>query len=88
MEPYAKLYPWVGRDVDLNSECIDNAKREYIIDKASFFVMATLSEIAIGGGGNHFGLWLNEDLSYGTTGTCLTFENEPLTGNPGKTKFN
>ncbi|KAJ3316133.1 hypothetical protein HDU76_002059 [Blyttiomyces sp. JEL0837] len=79
LSPYAKLYPWIGRDEDLsettNPELQDEAvmtRKTYIRDKASFFILATRHDITIGGGGH---------LSFGTTGPCTTFENDPLTGN-------
>jgi hypothetical protein len=57
LEPYAKLYPWVGRDMDLTpygsgpDDNARNAKIDLIRDKASFFMRATRKDIAIGGGG-------------------------------------
>ncbi|KAJ3409096.1 hypothetical protein HDV05_004585 [Chytridiales sp. JEL 0842] len=62
------------------------AKRDFIRDRASFFMRATRKDISIGGGGDHIGLWLDGDLTNGTTGPCLTFENDPLTGN-GEKRF-
>ena len=41
-------------------------------------MMATDEYIAMGGGGGSFGLFLEEDLSRGTTGPCETFANCPL----------
>jgi TLD len=34
--------------------------------------------IAIGGGNGSFGLCIQQDFQYGSTGTCTTFQNEPL----------
>ena len=34
--------------------------------------------IAIGGGNGSFGLCIQQDFQYGSTGTCATFNNEPL----------
>jgi hypothetical protein len=59
IKPYAKMYPWVGRDiseapVDMNDEAAVKAANErenYIKDKASRFIQATKRDITIGGGG-------------------------------------
>ncbi|KAI8833217.1 TLD-domain-containing protein [Chytridium lagenaria] len=84
LSPYAKLYPWVGRDLeDVDSsadpeDLAERAERRIEIERtASFFVMTTRKEITIGGGGGKFGIWLDEDLHRGTTETCLTFNNDP-----------
>ena len=34
--------------------------------------------VALGGGGGSFGLYLEDDFSRGTTGSCETFQNAPL----------
>jgi hypothetical protein len=34
--------------------------------------------LAIGGGNGSFGLCIQQDFQYGSTGTCTTFNNEPL----------
>lgn len=47
----------------------------------SFFQVSSHEHLAIGGGG-HFALWLDEDLSVGTTADCKTFGSPPLT--PGR----
>jgi hypothetical protein len=41
-------------------------------------MLATGSALALGGGGGDFGLYLDDDLSRGTTGACETFGNAPL----------
>ncbi|KAJ3201770.1 hypothetical protein HDU82_007879 [Entophlyctis luteolus] len=81
LSPYAKMYPWVGR-VDRDGDGVGEGES----DSPSMFIMATRHEITLGGGGSGFGLWLNEDLSIGTTDYCQTFANSPLTGN-GEKKF-
>lgn len=46
----------------------------------SYFQFTAGSFLAIGGGaGSHFALWIDEDLLMGTTSSCATFENPPLT---------
>ena len=42
------------------------------------FQCAAIDFIAFGSGG-HFGLWLDKSLSFGSTGRCETYDNEPLT---------
>ncbi|KAJ3018397.1 UNVERIFIED_CONTAM: hypothetical protein HDU68_011172 [Siphonaria sp. JEL0065] len=93
LSPFAKLYPWVGRTDDLDGPAGDvkissdeNAlsRRDFVRYQASMFIMANRHDLTVGGGGSNVGLWLNGDLSYGTTGTCSTFENGPLTGNQEK----
>lgn len=46
--------------------------------KNSFFQVSSHEHVAIGGGG-HFALWIDEDLLYGSTALCPTFDNPPLT---------
>lgn len=48
-------------------------------DSASLFVLATQTELSIGGGGRYVALLLDQDLK-GSTGECHTFHNVPLTG--------
>ncbi|KAI1719089.1 TLD domain-containing protein [Ditylenchus destructor] len=45
-----------------------------------FFVNATRDFLSMGGGGGHYGLWLDADLNNGRTQKCATFDNEPLAG--------
>lgn len=101
LKPRAKMYAWVGRDEDLSTaasyadggaendqDAVAKSGATFIRDRASCFIMATKRDITIGGGGNGHGLWLNEDLSHGTTDNCLTFDNDPLTGNSKEKFFN
>ncbi|XP_062858017.1 nuclear receptor coactivator 7 isoform X2 [Trichomycterus rosablanca] len=44
----------------------------------SYFVKGNLDSLQIGGGGGHFGLWLDADLFHGTTSECTTFNNQSL----------
>ncbi|XP_076844156.1 nuclear receptor coactivator 7b isoform X2 [Brachyhypopomus gauderio] len=44
----------------------------------SYFVKGNLDSLQIGGGGGHLGLWLDADLYHGTTSSCSTFNNQPL----------
>lgn len=46
----------------------------------SLFQFTSNSSLAIGGGAtSHFALWIDEDLFMGTTSSCSTFDNPPLT---------
>ncbi len=45
----------------------------------NFFLFSTDDCIAVGGGG-HFALWLDEDLLYGNSTVCSTFNNKCLAG--------
>lgn len=45
-----------------------------------FFVNATREFLSMGGGGGHYGLWLDADLNHGRSQKCATFDNEPLAG--------
>ncbi|CAK6954336.1 nuclear receptor coactivator 7 isoform X2 [Scomber scombrus] len=44
----------------------------------SYFVSGNLESLQIGGGGGGFGLWLDADLYHGSSFSCPTFHNEPL----------
>ncbi|KAI9183765.1 TLD-domain-containing protein [Polychytrium aggregatum] len=76
LEPRAKMYPWVGRDI----EFMDAIEREIVQSQASMFIMATRKDLSIGAGGGEIGLYLDETLQRGSTGPCMTFGNDPLTG--------
>lgn len=44
----------------------------------SYFVSGNLESLQIGGGGGCFGLWLDADLYHGSSFSCPTFHNAPL----------
>ncbi|XP_061097779.1 nuclear receptor coactivator 7 isoform X1 [Conger conger] len=44
----------------------------------SYFVKGNTDSLQLGGGGGHFGLWLDADLYHGSSSTCSTFRNQPL----------
>lgn len=44
----------------------------------SYFVKGSTDSLQMGGGGGHFGLWLDAELYRGTTNKCATFSNQPL----------
>ncbi|KAM9851725.1 nuclear receptor coactivator 7 isoform 2-T2 [Aulostomus maculatus] len=44
----------------------------------SYFVSGSLDSLHIGGGGGEFGLWLDADLYHGSSLSCPTFHNAPL----------
>lgn len=44
-----------------------------------YFIKGNTDSIVLGAGDGSFGLWLDEDLYHGTTHTCKTYNNEPLT---------
>ncbi|XP_041962874.1 nuclear receptor coactivator 7 isoform X2 [Alosa sapidissima] len=46
--------------------------------KNSYFVKGFMDSLQLGGGGGPFGLWLDADLCRGSSYTCQTFHNQPL----------
>lgn len=44
----------------------------------SYFVKGNIDSLQLGGGGGKLGLWLDADLYHGSTSTCATFNNLPL----------
>jgi hypothetical protein len=46
--------------------------------KNSFFQLSAHGFLAVGGGG-HFALWIDDDLAFGSTAECSTFDSAPLT---------
>ncbi|XP_062406721.1 nuclear receptor coactivator 7 isoform X2 [Sardina pilchardus] len=44
----------------------------------SYFVKGNIDSLQLGGGGGGLGLWLDADLYHGTTSSCSTFSNQPL----------
>jgi len=47
--------------------------------KNQYFMLAEPSFIAMGGGNGNFGFYLDEDIQFGYSSTCKTFDNETLT---------
>ncbi|KAJ3142299.1 hypothetical protein HDU90_004572 [Geranomyces variabilis] len=94
MEPYAKLYPWIGRSISAeayntandspDAEGADSSPNgpsiEYVRDRASMFIMISDRSIHVGGGGAGTGLVIDQMLTGGHTSPCQTFENANLTG--------
>ncbi|KAH9418418.1 hypothetical protein DERP_011280 [Dermatophagoides pteronyssinus] len=69
IHPRIVKYEWVGKFRDVN----------HLTPSQQLFMSATNDSFSIGGGGGHFGLYIDENLSRGETHRCETFENEPLT---------
>nr|XP_023856023.1 nuclear receptor coactivator 7 isoform X2 [Salvelinus alpinus] len=44
----------------------------------SYFVKGNIDSLQMGGGGGQIGLWVDADLYHGTTSSCATFHNQPL----------
>ncbi|XP_067840684.1 nuclear receptor coactivator 7-like isoform X2 [Heptranchias perlo] len=44
----------------------------------SYFIKGDRDSLELGGGGGHFGLWLDADLDHGRSKPCSTFNNETL----------
>lgn len=44
-----------------------------------YFIKGNSDSLAFGAGDGNFGIWLDEDLYHGSTHSCKTFNNEPLT---------
>lgn len=44
-----------------------------------YFIKGNADSLAFGAGEGKYGLWLDEDLYHGSTHSCKTFKNEPLT---------
>jgi len=43
-----------------------------------YFMYSSKDFISMGGGGDGYGLWLDSEFDHGSTATCDTFRNEPL----------
>eukprot|EP01130_Rhizamoeba_saxonica_P006595 TRINITY_DN2625_c1_g1_i2.p1 TRINITY_DN2625_c1_g1~~TRINITY_DN2625_c1_g1_i2.p1 ORF type:complete len:480 (-),score=77.24 TRINITY_DN2625_c1_g1_i2:590-2029(-) len=50
-------------------------------EKNNFFMNSNDDSLAIGGGGNGFGIWIDADFYHGTSASCETFDNPPLSMN-------
>ncbi|KAG9328790.1 hypothetical protein JZ751_010654, partial [Albula glossodonta] len=44
----------------------------------SYFVKGNTDSLQLGGGGGNVGLWLDADLYHGSSSSCSTFHNQPL----------
>lgn len=58
-----------------NSQCY------YWTAESDLILRANDEELIVGSGGGQFGLWLDGDLDRGSTATCSSYSNPPLTGN-------
>ncbi|OTF82174.1 hypothetical protein BLA29_007705 [Euroglyphus maynei] len=67
--PRIVKYDWVGKFKNAN----------HLSPSQQLFISAKNDSFSIGGGGGHFGIYIDENLSRGETHRCDTFENEPLT---------
>jgi len=56
-------------------------KKYAATNRNEYFMLADPTFIAMGGGNGNFGLYLDEDIHFGSTSACDTFENEALTEN-------
>eukprot|EP00158_Paraphelidium_tribonemae_P003601 Partr_v1_DN26250_c0_g1_i1_m48628 putative TBC1 domain family member len=80
----SERFPWVG----LNVKADEHEKMAEVHKSASLFIYGDYKHLAIGGGGLHFGLSIDESLCKGTSGTCLTFDNPCLVnGTPTSCTF-
>ncbi|KAI7693033.1 TBC1 domain family member 24 [Sarcoptes scabiei] len=69
INPKTIKYDWVGLHTDVNQ----------LKPSQQLFMSATNNAFSIGGGGGHYGLYIDENLSRGETHRCDTFDNDPLT---------
>jgi hypothetical protein len=71
----------VVEDDDNNTSTNSSTIRVYKWSGANRYIQvcdASSRMICVGGGGDSFGLCLEQDFSVGSTGPCVTFANEPL----------
>ncbi|KAL0274112.1 UNVERIFIED_CONTAM: hypothetical protein PYX00_006616 [Menopon gallinae] len=67
--PERAKYPWVGMQHGVGDAGLDHS--------AELFMAADSKMITIGGGGAQ-AIWMDENVRYGKTDRCLTFNNPPL----------
>ncbi|XP_069691958.1 GTPase-activating protein skywalker isoform X2 [Periplaneta americana] len=70
--PERAKYPWVGMDC---------AQTEAGINHSAELFMAADSKMITIGGGEGQAIWMDENIRYGKTDRCLTFNNPPLCEN-------
>ncbi|XP_067007706.2 GTPase-activating protein skywalker isoform X1 [Anabrus simplex] len=67
--PERAKYPWVG---------IECARGDPTLDHSAELFMAADSTMITIGGGEGQAIWMDENIRYGKTDRCLTFNNPPL----------
>lgn len=67
--PERAKYPWVGMDCAQGDSALDHS--------AELFMAADSKMITIGGGEGQ-AIWMDENIRFGKTDRCLTFNNPPL----------
>lgn len=67
--PERAKYPWVGMDSSHNDSRVHHS--------AELFMAADSKMITIGGGDGQ-AIWMDENIRYGKTDRCSTFNNPPL----------
>lgn len=73
----------ISKDATDNQNYIKHNKAQFIrypwTGDNLYFIKGNSDSLAFGAGEGNFGLWLDEDLYHGSTHSCKTFNNEPLT---------
>ncbi|KDR15241.1 TBC1 domain family member 24 isoform X3 [Zootermopsis nevadensis] len=67
--PERAKYPWVG---------MDSAQGDPTLSHSAELFMAADSKMITIGGGEGQAIWMDENIRYGKTDRCLTFNNPPL----------
>lgn len=75
LKPKQTYYPWVGAN-DYGNEMVSSN-----VPHSSQLFMAANSKMISVGAGNGIGLWLDENLTNGSSTHCNTFDNKPLSMN-------
>ncbi|XP_063244568.1 GTPase-activating protein skywalker isoform X2 [Bacillus rossius redtenbacheri] len=70
--PERAKYPWVG---------IDSSQEDPSLKHAAELFMAADSKMITIGGGDGQAIWMDENIRFGKTDRCLTFNNPPLCNN-------
>ncbi|XP_059483880.1 GTPase-activating protein skywalker isoform X2 [Neocloeon triangulifer] len=76
LSPERRKYQWVGLDIGRNDDFDENGKGD-IKHSSELFMAADNHMITIGGGGGS-AIWMDENIRFGKSGHCETFNNLPL----------
>ena len=87
LTPSYEHFEWVGLSSQARDSAVPGGDQEStLVPPASFFMHATQSTIAIGGGGAGHALELDSELCHGSSHTCDTFKN-PVLSSGGRNDF-
>ncbi|XP_013181164.1 PREDICTED: TBC1 domain family member 24 isoform X2 [Papilio xuthus] len=76
--PERAKYPWVGCSANAGGAAAEGKGEEHRVAHGSELFMAADSKMITIGGGDGQAIWMDENIRFGKTDRCSTFNNPPL----------